>query len=377
MIVAGEASGDIHGAGLVRAMQALAPGLTFSGIGGPELARAGVDILFDAAKIAVVGITEVLSHFGDIHAARSTLLKEAKQRQPALLILIDFPGFNLRFAATAKKLGIPVFYYISPQIWAWHTSRVHKISRLADRIGVILPFEKDFYASHGVEVDYVGNPLVDTTTASLTREEFLAGYDVHPDKMVIALIPGSRRKEIRGLLPDFLAAAASLAAEEPGRYHFFIPQAPTVTRQMLDENGLAAHGHLLDYTVITDKRYDMMAACDAAVAASGTITLELAILNTPAVATYRLSPLTFRLGKLLIRGIRFFSLPNLIADRKVIPELLQDEVTPERIALELKRFLVDSEYRVALKTGLAEVKGRLGAPGASARAAAVALQTIA
>lgn len=376
MIVAGEASGDMHGAALVRAMQAADPGLTFSGIGGQELSRAGVDIFFDAAKIAVVGLTEVISHFGDIHSARSSLLKRARERKPALLILIDFPGFNLRIAATAKKLGIPVFYYISPQIWAWHTSRVHKIGRLADRIGVILPFEKEFYANYGINVDYVGNPLVDSTVATLSREAFLRRLDISPDKKVIALIPGSRQKEVRGLFPDFLAAAASLAAAEPESYVFLIPQAPTVTRQQLDESGLTAYGDQLDFRVITENRYDMMAACDAAVAASGTITLELALLGTPAVITYRVSPLTYCLGKLLIRKISFFSLPNLIADKEVIPELLQDEVTPERLALELTRLINDKNHSAAVLNGLREVRERLGPPGASQRAAAVAIEAI-
>jgi len=376
MIVAGEASGDMHGARLVKAMRELQPDLAFSGIGGKELTAAGVHMLYDASKLAVVGLTEVISHLGDILAARKALIEQMRTIKPALLILIDYPDFNLLLASKAKKLDIPVFYYISPQVWAWRSGRVKKIGRLTKRVGVILPFEKEFYASRGVEVDFVGHPLVDTVKTSLSREEFLSLHNIElkPDTRIIGILPGSRSKEIRNLLPDFLGAAHLLAGEKPDNYIFLLPRALTVSRQLLAENGLADYQDKLKIHTTSDNRYDLMAACDAVVAASGTVTLELAILGIPAVTTYRVSPRTYRLGKLLVRHIQYFSLVNLIADREIIPELLQDEVTPENIAGHLQAMLNDSAYRKNVQQGLAEVTEKLGAPGCSKRAAEIAIE---
>ena len=372
MIVAGEASGDLHGAHLVQAMRELEPGLRFCGLGGRGLEAAGVEILYDAARLAVVGLTEVISHLGDLLAARRVLLKRMRERQPALLILIDFPDFNLLLAARARKLGIPVFYYISPQVWAWRSGRVRKIGRLADRIGVILPFEQEFYHRRGVKVDFVGHPLMDSVHATMSRDEFLAGRDIDPDKTVVGLLPGSRKKEIISLLPPFLAAARLLTEQSGQDFVFLLPRASTISPELLEENGVGRYRDILDLRIIDEKRYDLMAACDAVVAASGTVILELAILGIPTVATYRFSSRTYHLGRLLIK-LRWFSLVNLIADRTVIPELLQAQVTPENIARELRVLLEDKEARDTMLRGLAEVREKLGGPGASRRAARIAL----
>lgn len=372
MIVAGEASGDLHGAHLVQAMRELEPGLRFCGLGGRELKAAGVEILYDAARLAVVGLTEVISHLGDLLAARRILLKRMRERQPALLILIDFPDFNLLLAAKAKKLGIPVFYYISPQVWAWRSGRVRKIGRLADRIGVILPFEQEFYHRRGVQVDFVGHPLMDSVHATMSRDEFLAGRSIDPDKVVVGLLPGSRKKEIISLLPPFLAAARLLTERSGQNFVFLLPRASTISPELLEENGVGRYRDSLDLRVIDEKRYDLMAACDAVVAASGTVTLELAILGVPTVVTYRFSPRTYHLGRLLIK-LQWFSLVNLIAGRTVIPELLQAQVTPDNIARELRVLLEDREARATMLRGLAEVREKLGGPGASRRAARIAL----
>lgn len=376
MIVAGEASGDLHGANLVRAILAQAQGLHFCGMGGRELERAGVELLCDAAKLAVVGVTEVLSHLGDILRARRALIERMREQPPALLILIDYPDFNLWLAATAKELSIPVFYYISPQIWAWRRSRIHTIKQLTDRIAVILPFEQKYYAQQDCRVDFVGHPLVDTVTPRMDRAEFMALHRINPAKKLVGLLPGSRKKEIAALLPDFLAAAQLLAGDHPEAYTFLIPQASTITRQVLDENGLANWHDRMDFRVISDDRYSMMAACDAAVAASGTVLLELAILGTPMVATYRTSRYTYLLGRLLIRHLAYFSLVNLIGGRAIIPELLQDAVTPKQIAQELDRMIEDQQVRATVQAGLKEVQQQLGGPGASDRAAAIALQIL-
>jgi lipid-A-disaccharide synthase len=376
MIVAGEASGDLHGANLVRAMQSLEPALRFCGMGGTELQQAGVELLYDAAKLAVVGAVEVLSHLGDILRARRALIERMSRNRPALLILIDYPDFNLLLAAKAKKLGIPIFYYISPQIWAWRSGRIRTIKRLTDRVAVILPFEQAYYARHGVDVDFVGHPLMDSVQPGLNSLDFRAVHGIEPAKKLVGILPGSRSKEIAALLPDFLAAAALLARDNPQKYTFLIPQAPTIDRSLLEKHGLAAWKDRLDYRVVTEDRYAMMAACDAAVAASGTVILELAILGVPTVATYRTSRHTYWLGRLLIRNLRFFSLVNLIGERQIIPELLQDAANPDRIARELQVMLEDDEARKSILAGLIEVRRRLGEPGASDRAAAVALNIL-
>jgi lipid-A-disaccharide synthase len=375
MIVAGEASGDMHGANLVRAMRQSAPYLRFCGMGGTELAQAGVELLCDAAKLAVVGAVEVLSHLGDILSARRALIERLRNHRPALLILIDYPDFNLLLARKAKQMGIPVFYYISPQVWAWRSGRVRTIKRLIDRVAVILPFEQAFYARHGMHVDFVGNPLMDSVRPGLSPDQFKAQHNIDPARPVIGLLPGSRRKEVAALLPDFLAAAGLIAASHPQAI-FLVPQAPTVTRALLDEHGLATWQQQLDIRVITDDRYSMMAACDAAVAASGTVILELAILGTPTVATYRTSPHTYWLGRLLIRNLRYFTLVNLIGERAILPELLQDAVTPERMAQEVTTLLNDRQARTEMLAGMAEVRQRLGGAGASDRAAAIALSML-
>jgi lipid-A-disaccharide synthase len=318
-------------------------------------------------------VTEVLAHIGDILAARKALLKRIREYRPALLILIDYPDFNLLLAAKAKKMGIPIFYYISPQVWAWRSGRVKKIGRLADRIAVILPFEKEFYRQRGVAVDFVGHPLMDSVHVSCNRQQFHERHRIEPGKKIVGLLPGSRAKEITALLPDFVKAAEQLSRRDPQRFVFLLPRASTISRQLLEENGVREFRDHIDIRIIEDNRYDLMAACDAAVAASGTVTLELAILGIPLLTTYRVSARTYRLGRLLVK-LDFFSLVNLVAGREIIKELLQDEVTPENISNQLGRLLNDPDERAKTLGGLREVKELLGDPGASQRAAAIALE---
>lgn len=380
MIIAGEASGDLHGANLVRAMHAMRSELTFSGMGGKELIAAGVDILFEAKKIAVVGIAEVFTHLPDILAARKILRNALKEERPTLLILIDFPDFNLMLAKFAKKLGIPVFYYITPQVWAWRPGRVKTIRERVDTVGVILPFEEEFFRNHGLDAEYVGHPLLDSVVRTMDREEFCRMKNIEADSLCIGLLPGSRKKEIAALLPTLLQTAQNLQKQNTTQKKmvFLIPVASTISEAEIRENGLDEYGSGLDIRLIKENRYDMMAACDVAVVVSGTVTLELALLDTPMVVIYKFSNTTYRIGKLLVnKDLKHFSLVNLIGGKEIVPELLQEEVNPLRIEQELGNILFDRERREDMLQGLRGVRQKMGTPGASKRAADLALRLIA
>lgn len=371
MIVTGEASGDLHGANLIRALRARVPDIKVCGMGGTELTSLGVNILYDAAKVSVVGIFEVFAHLKDIILAQKVLRRRLVTHRPDLLILIDLPDFNLLLAKQAKKLGIPVFYYISPQVWAWRSGRVKTIRNRVDKIGVILPFEEEFYRKRGVNAEYVGHPLLDTVRPSIDREHFCEQHRIPLSAKCIGLLPGSRKREVHSLLPDFLEAAKIIQDASAEKLVFLVPQASTITSHDLEKAGILEAGKYLDIRVISEERYSMMAACTAVVAASGTVTLELAILEVPMIVTYKLAPLTYYLGKLLVK-LDHFSLVNLIAGYTAVPELLQDEVTPKKIAEELTTLLFQPEKRQRMKAALREVKGKLGSAGASEKAALVA-----
>lgn len=371
MIITGEASGDMHGANLIRAMQAEAPGLRVCGMGGPELRACGMEVLYDAARLSVVGLFEVFSHLGDIRAALARLEARLQSERPDLLILIDLPDFNLIMAGRAKKLGVPVFYYISPQVWAWRSGRVRKIRRLVDRMAVILPFEQEFYRQKGMAVDFVGHPLLDTVRTTTSRSEFRQRLGLSPgSRPVLGILPGSRVREVRTMLPIFLAAARLLAAEI-GPPVCLLPVAPALADDLLAECGLNDSG--LEVHTFRENRYDLMAACDAVVAASGTVTLELAILGVPMVVAYRVSPLSHFLGSRLIK-VKYASLVNLVAGREVVPELLQGDATPEKVCRALRPLFSENDTVDRMKEAMAQVVGQLGGPGASRRAAQLALQ---
>jgi lipid-A-disaccharide synthase len=371
MIVTGEASGDMHGANLIKAMREIAPGLQVCGMGGPELLAQGLEPLYDATKLSVVGLSEVFSHLGDIRAALRILEERLRSEHPELLILIDLPDFNLMMAKRAKRLGIPVFYYISPQVWAWRSGRVRKIKRLVDRLAVILPFEEEFYRQRGMQVDFVGHPLLDTVKAGMSQDEFLTSHGLKPDsRPVVGILPGSRSREFRTMLPIFLEAAR-LLERDLGPMLWLVPVAATLGDDLLAESGLRDCG--LEIRAIRGSRYELMAACDAVMAASGTVTLELGILGVPMVVAYRVSPLTHFIGHRLIK-VKYASLVNLVAGREVVPELLQNEATPVKIAQALKPLLADRQQRALMQEELRQVLAGLGEPGASKRAAAIALE---
>ena len=381
MIVAGEASGDLHGSRLISSMLDRDPTLQFCGVGGPEFKKSGVELLYDASKIAVVGFFEVLSHLSHIIKAQRALRKRLVKQPPRLLILIDFPDFNLLLARKAKKLGVPVFYYISPQVWAWRSGRVRTIDRLTDGIGVILPFEEEFYRNRGVrKARYVGHPLLDTVASTMSREEFCALHDIDPARNLVGILPGSRSREIRSLLPEFLKAAENFREKSKVDPVFLIPKAPTIESEELYASGLTGVGSSIDIRIIADNRYELMAASDALVAASGTVTLEIALLNTPMVVAYKLSPMTYLVGRLLIKlgqfplvKLGYFSLVNLIAGREVVLELLQAEANAEAIAAELYLLVFDQQRRSTQISDFQHIRQKLGDGGASGRAAEMAL----
>ena len=373
MIVAGEASGDLHGARLVTSMRTRMPDLQFCGIGGPELEKYGVELLYDASKIAVVGFFEVATHLNHILKAQKTLRNRLSETRPKLLILIDFPDFNLLLARKARKLGIPVFYYISPQVWAWRSGRVKTIEKLVDAIGVILPFEEQFYRERGVAATYVGHPLLDSVRADHDRETFCRNNGLDAANTLIGILPGSRIREVAALFPVFLEAALQYQQKSAVQPTFLVPCAPTIDAQTLYENGLSDYADRIDARIIEDDRYSMMASCAAVIAASGTVTLELLLLNTPAVVAYKLAPLTYRLGKLLVK-IDYFSLVNLIASEPVVTELLQHDASVDNIAGELDRLVHDQTRRKRIFAGYESVRKILGKRGASDKAAALAMR---
>lgn len=375
MIVTGEASGDLHGANLLRAMRHRNPDLTFCGMGGSELASLGMEILFDARKVAVVGVIEVFSHLGDILKAQKTLKNRMRERPPALLIIIDLPDFNLLLAKKAKQLGIPVFYYITPQVWAWRSGRVKTIAERVDKVGVILPFEEAFFNDRGIAAEYVGHPLLDSVKLSHTLLGFREKNRIPPGCRCVGILPGSRKKEISTLLPIFLEAAERIQKESSEKFIFLLPLASTLDEKDLWQNGLQKGDTGLDIRIIRGDRYDVMAACEAVIAASGTVTLELALLDVPMVVTYKFSPLTYQLGRMLVK-LKYFSLVNLIAGEEVVPELLQDEVRPENIARNILEILNNSERSERIRKGLLDVRERLGKKGASDRAALLALNML-
>lgn len=372
MIVAGEASGDIYGAGLIRAVHALDPGFRFFGIGGERMREAGAETIADSADLAVVGLVEVIRHFNVIAPAFLQLKRMLLDDPPDLLILIDYPGFNLRLAKVATKAGVKVLYYISPQIWAWRQGRVKKIKRLVDHMAVILPFEVAFYEQAGVPVSFVGHPMADRVATDLVQADAAASFGLNPDQPVIGLFPGSRRSEVSRLLPVILDAAELLQGQLPG-VQFVLPLAST-----LGDEDLAPYlaGRRLPITITRDRIHDLIRACDAVISVSGTVTLEVALVGTPLVIIYKLSPLTYRIARRLVK-VDHIGLCNIVAGETVARELIQDDASAEMIAEEIGRILSDSGYAAQCRQKLSRVRERLGGGGADDRVAALTLELLA
>jgi lipid-A-disaccharide synthase len=366
MIIAGETSGDIHGAKLVSAMRKRNNGLFFCGIGGRALGEAGVKLLMDASEIAVVGITEVFSKIPNILKGLRVVKKALKTLRPDLLILIDFPDFNLHLASSAKKLGIPVLYYISPKVWAWRSGRVKRIGELVDHLAVILPFEEDFYRSHAIPVTFVGHPLLDTLTSP--QNKTLNGRT--KDNPVVGFLPGSRDGEIARHLPIMINAARILH-RKIDYVKFLISLAPEVKRTYV-EGIIKKHKIAFAFELVADSSEKVFERSTLVVAASGTVTLEAAISGTPMVIIYKVSPISYWVGRAMIK-VKHVGLANLIAGRKIVPELLQKEASPIRISDTVFEMLGDPSGLERVRLELLNIRDLLGGPGASERVADIAL----
>lgn len=366
MIIAGEASGDLHGSALIREALTTDPSLQFFGIGGTLMREQGVETLVDAREMAVVGLVEVIAHFPTIFRAYRKMEKILKQNPPDLLILIDYPDFNLRLAKIAKSVGVKVLYYISPQVWAWRVGRVKKIARIVDRMAVVFPFEVPFYEKEGLPVSFVGHPLVDSVRPTMSRDMAQTAFGIDPNRKTVGLFPGSRKQEIRTHLPLLLESARLLKERFP-ELQFILPLASSLERgdvaSFLDNSEIAV-------TLVEGKGYDVMQICDAIISVSGTVTLEIALMGVPMVIIYRVSPLTYQAAKRLIR-VDHVGICNIVADRRVVRELIQHEAQPEIILEEITRILTDTSYADSIRVGLSEVRNRLGSGGCSARVAEI------
>ncbi len=372
MIIAGEASGDLHGANLVKEALKKDPSLSFFGIGGSMMRVAGVEILVDASEIAVVGISEVISHFPAIRHAFNLLKKIIKSDPPDLVILIDYPGFNIRLAKIAKNAKLKVLYYISPQVWAWRAGRVKKIGKVIDRMAVVFPFEVSYYEKEGIPVTFAGHPLVDSVHPSMTREEAQLKFGLDPDRKTIGLFPGSRRHEILRLFPIILESARLLRKRFPDA-QFILPLASSLRRGDIDPI-LASSG--IDVTVIEGMGYDVMQVCSAIITVSGTVTLEIAMIGIPMVIIYKVAPLTYAIAKRLIK-VDHIGICNIVAGERIVKELIQNDAIPEKIAHEITNILTDDGYAGTIRMKYNEVRKKMGSEGCSEKVAGIALDMLA
>jgi lipid-A-disaccharide synthase len=356
LLSAGEASGDTYGAQLIDALAALAPNATFFGMGGEKMRGSGAELLVHANEVAVVGLVEVVRHLPNIRRRFKHLVAEAARRKPDAAILIDFPDFNLRLARELHRLGIPVFYFVSPQIWAWRTGRVQQIRKYVRKMIVIFPFEQEFYARHGVEVSYVGHPLAYVPQPQTSREEFAAQHGLDPRKQWIALLPGSRRKEL-GFNIERMLWAGEMLNEQSGLYEFVLPVASTLSKEWLASKLGNLWISSIRLTLTHNARATLMHA-RAAVVASGTATVEAALSGTPFIVVYRLAPLTWLLGRRLVK-LDTFAMPNLIAGKKIVPELIQKDFTAQNVLKELNAIIPDGPARQQMEADLTMVQQRL------------------
>jgi lipid-A-disaccharide synthase len=367
MIVTGEASGDLHGANLIKAVNTLSADTKFFGVGGQKMAAAGCDILIPSEKLAVMGVVEVIGQLPVIWRSFQQLKRELfGSHKPDALVLIDFPDFNLRLARQAQMAGVPVLYYISPKVWAWRQGRVKKIAQSVDSLAVIFPFEPVLYDGLDIRVKYVGHPLLDEFAALGDGVDLRQRLQIPTTKKIVGLFPGSRRSELRYMLETLVASAQLLHDEEPN-VHFLVPIANSLKKDEVK----AQFGLELPVTFIEAGDatiYDVASHCDTILTVSGTVTLQVALAGTPMAILYKMSPVTYAIGKRLVK-VAHAGLPNIVAGKRIIPEFIQDEATPQALAAEALHVLNDTSYADTMKAALQAVQKQLGEPGCSSRVA--------
>jgi len=371
MIIAGEASGDMHGANLVREMLKIDSALNFYGIGGNKLREEGVELFANASDMAVVGLTEVVSKLGSIFKIMSMMKSSMDERRPDLVILIDYPDFNIPLAKAAKKRGIKVFYYISPQVWAWRKGRIGQIKKTVDKMAVILPFEVDTYGQEGFAVNYVGHPLLDMVKLNYSKQESRKKISLAENKITIGILPGSRLSEVRKLMPELLRAAEILKQKMPDM-QFVLPLADTLEEKIVTK---IISGFNVKVKIISGHTYDVISCADLALVASGTATLETALLGVPMIIVYKISLLSYFIGRLFVH-VKNIGLVNIIAGKTIVPELIQGDASGQRIAGEALAILTNEERKQEMIKELMAIRARLGESGAAIRAAQIACDMI-
>ncbi len=367
MVIAGEASGDLHGSHLVQAAAEHHPQLSFFGVGGDKMGAAGCQILFPSDELSVMGVVEVIGQLPKIlrrfRQIKRILLGSSP---PDLLVLIDFPDFNLRLAKVAKSAGVPVLYYISPKVWAWRSGRAKIIAERVDRLALIFPFEREIYAPLGVAAEYVGNPLLDEFIRNQPQGLLRHQLGIGEDDQVIGIFPGSRHSELEHILETLVATAELLHARKP-EAKFLLPVAPSLSVDLLEQR-FSQTG--LPIFIVEENIYEVATACDAVLTVSGSVTLQLSLVGTPMAILYKVAPLSYRIGKLLIK-IKSVGLPNIVAGRKIVQEFIQETAEPHSMGDEVLRLLDDQVYRKKIEQDLAEVRQLLGDPGCSVRVSAM------
>jgi lipid-A-disaccharide synthase len=372
MVSCGEASGDLYAGALTAALRDLDPTVDVFGFGGPRLHAAGGRLTGDFRGFAVTGLVEAVRVLPRSWAMLRTLRDAARHERPDVFVAIDFPDFNFRLLPAIKAAAIPIVYYVSPQLWAWRAGRLETIRQYVDRMLVIFPFEEEIYARAGVPVEFVGHPLVDLAQPTQSRVALLTQAGLDPQKPVVALLPGSRHNEVTHLFPDLVRAAILIGRGVSG-VQFLVARAPS-----LDDRSFAPLGELrragIPHAILENAADDVLAAADVAITASGTATVQAALHGRPMVIVYRVSPLTYTIGRRFVR-VQSYGMVNLVAGRAVVPELIQEALTPEALARETVALVTDAARAARMRDDLAIVRARLGGPGASRRAAEAVLRT--
>ena len=371
MFSAGEASGDQHAAHMFSEIRKLQPDIHGIGMGGAKMAGVGIDVRYDSSQIAVIGVIEVIKHYAEIRRALKLMQSLLAAERPDLLVCVDYKEFNFKLATYAKQIGIKVLFYVSPQVWAWRPGRVKKYGRVIDMMAVIFPFETAYYEVENVPVRYVGHPSVDKVRPRYGKSEAFARFGLNPQQPVVGLFPGRRNGEINRMLPVMLEAVEAIALRVPGA-QFIVSQAGSIADDSLQSH---LQTERVKITVIKDQPYDVMQCCAAIITTSGTASLEIALMGVPMIVCYKLSPLTYWLGRLLVKT-PFIGLPNIIAGKGIVKEMIQHEAGAENLAAEIQHILNDANYARQIRENLQVVKERLGQGGGSKNMAELALEML-